>query len=130
MLYGTGMRVNECMRMRVQDVQFDQHRIVVRGAKNDKDRYVPLPKSDEQPLREWLVRRRALYEADKAKNMHEVEVPYALVRKYPNAPFDWAGSMSFPRRLLDRPTKRPCQKESFRRPADPGAVQAAVREAG
>ena len=52
-------------------------------------RYVPLPKSDEQPLREWLERQKALYESDKARNMHEVEVPYALARKYPSAPFDW-----------------------------------------
>ena len=96
LLYGTGMRVSEGLRLRVQEIQFDQRRIVVRGAKNDKDRYVPLPRSDERPLREWLARRQALYEADKAKNMHEVEVPYALARKYPGAPFAWGWQYVFP----------------------------------
>jgi len=59
LLYGTGMRINECLGLRVQDVQFDQRRIVAHG-KGDKDRYVPLPTSDEQSLREWLARRQAL----------------------------------------------------------------------
>lgn len=96
LLYGTGMRTSELYKLRVQEVQFDQNRIVVRAAKGDKDRYVPLPISLRDELRAWLKRRRALYESDKAENMHEVEVPYALARKYPNAPFDWGWQYVFP----------------------------------
>ena len=131
LLYGTGMRVSECLRLRVQEIQFDQHRIVVRGAKNDKDRYVPLPKSDERPLREWLTRRQVLYEADKAKNMHEVEVPYALARKYPNAPLAWGWQYVFP---ADDYSTDPRSGHVRRHHLDEQqiqrAVQTAVREAG
>ena len=96
LLYGTGMRINECLGLRVQEVQFDQRRIVVRDGKGGKDRYVPLPQKLEHDLREWLQRRAALFEDDKAHNMHEVEVPYALARKYPKAPFDWGWQYVFP----------------------------------
>ena len=131
LLYGTGMRVNECLRMRVQDVQFDQRRIVVRAAKNDKDRYVPLPRSDEQPLREWLARRQELFESDKAQNMHEVEAPYALARKYPNAPFAWGWQYVFP---ADDYSTDPRSGHVRRHHLDDQqiqrAVQTAVRQAG
>ena len=90
------MRIQECLRLRVQDVQFDQHRIVVRCAKNDKDRYVPLPKALEGELSEWLLKRKQLFEQDKEKNMHEVELPHALEKKYPNAPYDWRWQYVFP----------------------------------
>jgi integron integrase len=130
LLYGTGMRINEMLGMRVQDVHFDQHRIVAHG-KGNKDRYVPLPKSDEQPLRAWLERRQALYEADKAKNMHEVEVPDALDRKYPNAPYSWGWQYIFP---ADDYSKDPRSGHVRRHHLDEQwiqrAVQAAVRQAG
>ena len=125
LLYGTGMRINECLGMRVQDVHFDQHRIVAHG-KGDKDRYVPLPKSDEQPLRAWLVRRQALYEADKAKNMHEVEVPYALARKYPSAPFAWGWQYVFP---ADDYSTDPRSGHVRRHHLDEQWIQRAVRDA-
>jgi len=96
LLYGTGMRTGELLGLRVQEVQFDQNRIVVRAAKGDKDRYVPLPMRFRDELRLWLERRHVLYEADRARNMHEVDVPYALARKYPNAPFDWGWQYMFP----------------------------------
>jgi len=126
LLYGTGMRVNECMRMRVQEVQCDQRRIVVRAAKGDKDRYVPLPRSDEQPLREWLARRQARYESDKARNMHEVEVPYALARKYPNAPFAWGWQYVFP---ADDYSTDPRSGHVRRHHLDDQQIQRAVQEA-
>lgn len=131
LLYGTGMRVNEALGMRVQEVQFDQHRIVVRSGKGDKDRYVPLPKSLEGELREWLKTRAALFEADKAQNRHEVEVPFALARKYPDAPFAWGWQYIFP---ADDFSSDPRSGHVRRHHLDPQiiqrAVQAAVREAG
>jgi integron integrase len=95
LLYGTGMRVNELLTLRVQEVQFDQNRIVVRGAKGDKDRYVPLPVRYRGELQRWLERRHEQYLTDKAQNMHEVEVPGALARKYPNAPYEWGWQYVF-----------------------------------
>jgi integron integrase len=126
LLYGTGMRINEALGVRVQEVQFDQHRIVVRGGKGDKDRYVPLPTRLEEDLRQWLARRQALYEADKARNMHEVEVPGALDRKYPNAPFAWGWQYVFP---ADEYSTDPRSGRVRRHHLDEQHLQRAVREA-
>ncbi|MDF3131285.1 integron integrase, partial [Kiritimatiellaeota bacterium B1221] len=89
LLYGTGMRVSEGVRLRVQDVNFDTHEIMVRAGKGDKDRRVPLPKTLVEDLRAQLARRRVLFEQDREKNMHEVHLPGALARKYKNAPYEW-----------------------------------------
>ena len=126
LLYGTGMRVNEALGLRVQEIQFDQHRIVVRGGKGDKDRYVPLPKSLEDDLRGWLKSRAALFEADKAGNMHEVELPYALARKYPNAPFAWGWQYVFP---ADGYSADPRSGHVRRHHLDEQWIQRAVQEA-
>lgn len=130
LLYGTGMRINECLGMRVQDVYFDQNRIVAHG-KGDKDRYVPLPAKYAVDLRSWLEHRRVLYEADKAKNMHEVEVPGALDRKYPNAPYAWGWQYVFP---ADDYSKDPRSDHIRRHHLDEQwiqrAVQTAVRQVG
>lgn len=130
LLYGTGMRINECLGMRVQDVQFEQHRIVAHG-KGDKDRYVPLPQTFEDDLREWLKKRADLFERDKSQNMHEVEVPYALARKYPNAPFAWGWQYVFP---ADGYSTDPRSGHVRRHHLDEQwiqrAVQTAVRQAG
>ena len=126
LLYGTGMRTNELLGLRVQEVQFDQNRIVVRAAKGDKDRYVPLPKRFRDELRLWLERRCALYDADKARNMHEVEVPYALARKYPNAPFAWGWQYVFP---ADDYSTDPRSGHVRRHHLDEQLLQRAVRDA-
>lgn len=96
LLYGTGMRINELLRLRVQDVDFNQNRLIVRSGKGNKDRYVPFPTKYREEMAVWLERRRELYEADKQKKMHEVEVPAALALKYPNAPYEWRWQYVFP----------------------------------
>ncbi len=96
LLYGTGMRITEAVRLRVQDIFFGMNEITVRAGKGDKVRRVPLPASVKQPLLEQLDWRRRLYEHDKAKNMHEVELPGALARKYPHAPYEWKWQYVFP----------------------------------
>jgi len=126
LLYGTGMRMNEALSIRVQEVQFDQHRMVVRAGKGDKDRYVPLPTRLESELQQWLHRRHALYETDKAKNMHEVEVPGALARKYPNAPFAWGWQYVFP---ADDYSEDPRSGHVRRHHVDEQRIQRAVQEA-
>jgi integron integrase len=89
LMYGTGMRVSEALRLRVQDIAFERNEITVRAGKGDKDRRVPLPATLVTELREHLAGRRHLYESDRAKEMHEVELPGALARKYPNAAYEW-----------------------------------------
>jgi integron integrase len=126
LLYGTGMRTSELLGLRVQEVQFDQNRIVVRAAKGNKDRYVPLPMRFRDELHAWLERRRALYETDKAQNMHEVEVPYALARKYPNAPFAWGWQYVFP---ADDYSTDPRSGHVRRHHLDDQILQRAVRDA-
>ncbi len=96
LLYGTGMRVSEGLRLRVQDVNFDRNEITVRAGKGDKDRRVPFPKSLHDALRAHLNGRRELFETDKAQNKHEVEVPDALARKYKSSPYEWVWQYVFP----------------------------------
>ena len=126
LLYGTGMRVNELLRLRVQEVQFDQNRIVVRAAKGDKDRYVPLPTRYRQELQQWLEGRRKQYLADKERNMHEVEVPDALARKYPSAPFQWGWQYVF---AADHFSKDPRSGHIRRHHVDEQRIQRAVQQA-
>ncbi len=91
LLYGTGMRLMEGLRLRVKDIDFAGGAIVVRGGKGDKDRVVPLPASLVAPLQARLAERRKMHDVDLAKGMADVELPHALARKYPNAgnEFGW-----------------------------------------
>lgn len=96
LLYGTGMRLMECVRLRVKDVDFAQREILIRDGKGAKDRVTMLPNVLILLLQEHLARRRLLFEDDLAKGMTEVFLPDALARKYPNAPNDWAWQYVFP----------------------------------
>ncbi len=95
LLYGSGLRLMECLRLRVKDVDFAQHLIVVRDGKGMKDRVTVLPDAVIAPLREHLQRVKMLHEEDLAKGHGAVYLPYALERKYPNASREWGGSTSF-----------------------------------
>ena len=95
LLYGTGMRLMEALRLRVKDVDFASNIILVRGGKGDKDRVVPLPASLAQPLRDQLEARRKMHNIDLARGMVDVELPHALWKKYPNAPKEWAWQYVF-----------------------------------
>lgn len=95
LLYGTGMRLMEAMRLRVKDIDFDSRIIVVRGGKGDKDRVVPLPASLTQPLRDQLAARLKLHHIDQACGKVDVDLPHALAKKYPNAPKEWAWQFIF-----------------------------------
>ena len=95
MMYGTGMRVSEALRLRIQDLGFDRNEIVVRAGKGDKERRVPFPTSLKVELREHLEGRRHQYDVDRENGLHEVELPSALARKYPNAPYEWKWQFVF-----------------------------------
>lgn len=96
LLYGTGMRLNEGLSLRVKDVDFDRHVIVVRSGKGDKDRVVMLPRSLEGALRDQLAASGALWAADRAAGRSGVFMPHALDAKYPRAGWAWAWHWVFP----------------------------------
>lgn len=89
LLYGTGMRLMECCRLRVKDIDFERREILIRDGKGAKDRVTMLPGVLIPQLQEHLGRRRVLYEDDMQKGMAEVYLPDALERKYPNASTEW-----------------------------------------
>lgn len=96
LLYGTGMRLMECVRLRVKDVDFERNEIIVRNGKGAKDRVTMLPESVKDGLKAHLLQRRALFEDDKGKSKAAVFLPDALARKYPNAATNWAWQYIFP----------------------------------
>ena len=100
LLYGTGMRLMECTRLRVKDVDFDRGEIVVRDGKGGKDRVTMLPVSLALPLRVHLLRVRQLWERDREAGKPGVYIPEALARKYPSAPREWGWFWVFPARGL------------------------------
>ncbi len=100
MLYGTGMRLAECLALRVKDVELERREIVIRQGKGGKDRVTMLPAALVEPLREHLVRVRALHERDRQAGVPGVELPGALSRKYPSAGCQWAWQWVFPQARL------------------------------
>lgn len=96
LLYGTGMRLMEGMRLRVKDVEFDRHVVIVREAKGGKDRVVMLPRSLAPALRLQMLAARAVWEADRQAQRGGVEVPHALDVKYPKVGYTWGWFWLFP----------------------------------
>jgi len=99
LLYGSGLRLNECIRLRVKDVDFARQQLVVRG-KGDKERVTVLPERYQQPLREHLGRVKELHLADLNNGQGRVYLPPALARKYPNSNREWGWQYVFPSRKL------------------------------
>jgi len=96
LLYGTGMRLMEGLRLRIKDVDFDRHVIIVREGKGNKDRVVMLPRSLAPALRRQLLAARAAWEADRHGQGGGVEVPHALEMKYPQVGRSWMWFWMFP----------------------------------
>ena len=100
LLYGTGMRLSEALRLRVKDLDFDRNLILVRDAKGEKDRAVPFPTSLKVALGKQLHRTKGVHEQDLKDGYGRVELPYALARKYPNANTEWKWQYVFPSHKL------------------------------
>jgi site-specific recombinase XerD len=96
LLYGSGVRGLECVRVRVKDVDFAQHILLVRDGKGEKDRITMLPETLVAPLQEHLVRVKQLHTKDLAEGYGAVYLPYALERTYPNANREWGWQYVFP----------------------------------
>lgn len=96
LLYGSGLRLMECLRLRVKDVDFAQRQILVRDGKGEKDRLTMLPVTVVSPLQEHLQRVKLLHEDDLCHGYGSVYLPYALSVKYPNAATSWIWQYVFP----------------------------------
>jgi integron integrase len=126
LLYGSGLRLLECLRLRVKDLDFGAGQVVVRGGKGEKDRVTMLPQSLRPALAEHLSRVRALHQADLTRGAGRVALPDALERKCPSAGKEWPWQWVFPAARLyeDR-----VAGERRRHHADESVLQRAVREA-
>lgn len=126
LLYGTGMRLMECVRLRVKDVDFGRGEIVVRSGKGDKDRRVPLPQRLREPLQAAIERACLLHASDLADGLGEAWLPHALGRKYPNAARETGWQYVFPssQRSVD-----PRSGRLRRHHVDDSVLQRAVRAA-
>jgi integron integrase len=96
LLYGSGLRLMECLRLRVKDLDFNYHQIIIRDAKGAKDRIVPLPLSLSGALMGHLEQRRKIHEKDMKDGLSGVYLPDALEKKYKNASMEWGWQYVFP----------------------------------
>ena len=96
LLYGSGMRLIECLRLRVKDIEFGSGRITIREGKGDKDRTTMLPETLKDELQQHLVRVKLLHETDLAEGFGQVHLPHALARKWSKADREWAWQYVFP----------------------------------
>lgn len=126
LLYGSGLRVMECLRLRVKDVDLAKREILVREGKGFKDRVTMLPASLVEPLKQHLLKVRALHAEDLHTGHGEVFMPMALDKKYPNGAKDWAWQYVFPSIKL---SVDPRSNKIRRHHADEKTVQRAVKKA-
>jgi integron integrase len=102
LLYGSGLRLMECVRLRVKDIHFDRCQIIVRSGKGNKDRDTILPDSLHTPLQRQLRYAQTLHQNDLARGYGTVYLPHALERKYPNANREWMWQYVFPSHKLSQ----------------------------
>ncbi len=126
LLYGSGLRLMECLRLRVADIDFDQSQLFVREGKGQKDRVTVLPQKLKEPLRLQLAQVRELHHRDLAAGYGSVFLPQALAKKYPHAGREWSWQYVFPatKRSVD-----PRSGEFRRHHQDASVLQRAVKQA-
>ena len=131
LLYGAGLRLMECIRLRVKDVDFPYNQIVVRDGKGHKDRVTMLPHNVKAPLQQHLHDVHQLHAQDLQAGTGHVYLPYALERKYPNASREWVWQYVFPAAQPSRdPRTGIIRRHHVHKLVLQRAVQAAVRQAG
>ena len=131
LMYGSGLRISETIRLRVQDIDYEMKTITVRSGKGAKDRVTTFPSSIIPFMQNHLAKVKAIHESDLEKRCGEVYMPYALARKYPNAAREWGWQYVFPARNL---STDPRSGVIRRHHIDPSvinkAIKVAVRKAG
>ncbi len=131
LLYGSGLRLMECLRLRVQDVDCEKRQISVRGAKGGKDRITLLPESLIEPVTGQVTRVSAMHEKDLGMGFGEVYLPYALERKYPNAARAFGWQYLFPsHKLAGDPRSNKTRSHHVGEQVLRRAVKQAIRDAG
>jgi integron integrase len=126
LLYGSGMRLQECIQLRVKDVELSRLEILVRDGKGSKDRVTMVPSALVQPLVAHLARVRIQFDLDRAAGRPGVTMPHALARKYPNAAFSWGWQYVFPAKHRCRDTYK---KDYVRHHVYPQSIQRSVASA-
>jgi len=126
LLYGFGLRLMECIRLRVKDVDFGMNQIMVRDGKGKKDRVTVLPGSANPELKEHLKRVKTIHDNDLSRGYGRVFLPYALGRKYPNADREWGWQYVFPSSSL---SKDPRTGATRRHHIHENSLQKAVKKA-
>ena len=131
LLYGTGMRLMECVRLRIKDMLFQENQLVIRNGKGFKDRITMMPASLKAELNHHLERVRMLHEQDLAGGYGETWLPFALSRKYPQAAKEWTWQYAFPAARLSRdPRSGKTRRHHVSETGLQRAVKDAVRLAG
>lgn len=126
LLYGSGMRLMEVLRLRVKDVEFSRLEILIRDGKGQKDRVTMLPRKLVAPLELHLQRVRALHKQDLLEGFGRANLPHALARKYPNAAAEWGWQFVFP--SINR-SRDPRSEGIFRHHLHEKTIQRAIRNA-
>jgi integron integrase len=131
LLYGSGLRLGECIRLRVKDLDFDQQALTVRDGKGEKDRITILPESLLLPLQEHLRRVEQVHQKDLQDGFGTVYLPGALEKKYPNANREWAWQYVFPGKTISKdPRSGVRRRHHIAESSLQKAVRAAAKLAG
>ena len=130
-IYGSGLRLMECMDLRVKDIDFEYNQIIVRDGKGQKDRVTTLANSVKEPIKRHMEKVKAIHESDLKEGFGRVNLPFALARKYPNANREWGWQFVFP---ASKKSKDPRSGNIYRHHLHESALQrtvkAAIRSAG
>lgn len=131
LLYGSGLRLMECLRLRVKDIECARHEILVREGKGNKDRVTMLAAAVQEPLGRHLERVRRLHERDLRAGFGRVQLPDALARKYPNAAREWGWQWVFPAaKICTDPRFGPPQRYHLHETVPQRALREARQRAG
>ena len=126
LLYGGGLRLNECLRLRVKDIDFDYKQIIIRDGKGEKDRRTTLPEKLVPVLQVQLIRVKEIHQQDLKKGAGATILPYALAKKYPNAAKEFIWQYLFPSDVLDFDEAK---KIKYRYHIHSSTIQKAIRNA-
>jgi len=131
LLYGSGLRLMECVRLRVKDIDFQYRQLLVRDGKGQKDRVTMLPSRVIEPLKQHLARVKTIHKEDLDANLGAVYLPFALEKKYPTAAIEWGWQNVFPSSKISiDPRSGKERRHHIDETILQKAVKAAIRQAG